>query len=76
MVLAGFYRPNLQLVFSPVQKSNHTDELIARLKLPERAAQPSVVYVTTQRQSESLAAILREEGLDAKSYHAGAFSLP
>lgn len=66
-VQTGFYRPNLTLNFSP---SDYPDAKLLDL-LEQKELGATIVYVTTQKQSERLAEILQERGYLAKCYHAG-----
>jgi ATP-dependent DNA helicase RecQ len=52
-----------------VSGPEHEPRLLERLR--ERAAGPTIIYVTLQRSAEELAARLREEGFPARAYHAG-----
>ena len=65
-VLTGFYRSNLELSFQPVTRAGRDEALLA-------AGFPgsTLVYVTLQRTAERVAGLLRDEGIDARAYHAG-----
>ncbi|MFY9254247.1 MAG: RecQ family ATP-dependent DNA helicase [Fuerstiella sp.] len=65
----GFYRSNLTLLLTPLLESQRDNFLIDRLK--ERAAGPTIVYVTLQKTAMDVAALLVSHGFDAKPYHAG-----
>lgn len=67
-VQTGFYRPNLTLLFQPVDDPNQAllQDLDARVE-----AGPTIVYVTRQQTAEDLAEILAGAGHSAKPYHAG-----
>ena len=67
--LTGFYRPNLNLVITPVTPEERTGKLIERLK--KRPPGATIVYVTLQKTAERIAARLAAEGLPARAYHAG-----
>ncbi len=68
-VRTGFYRENLKLVVSPVTAEARDAALIERLR--ERAAGPSIVYVTLQRTAEEVARRITSAGQPARAYHAG-----
>jgi ATP-dependent DNA helicase RecQ len=65
----GFYRPNLTLQITPCHEGEQIDLLLGRLKTRTRG--PTIVYVTLQRTSESVAEALVKEGLPARAYHGG-----
>jgi ATP-dependent DNA helicase RecQ len=65
----GFYRPNLTLQITPCHEGEQIDLLLERLK--KRTRGPTIVYVTLQRTSESVAEALVKEGLPARAYHGG-----
>jgi ATP-dependent DNA helicase RecQ len=65
----GFYRPNLTLLVTPCQPNKQIDILLLRLK--ERPPGPTIVYVTLQRTSETVAETLCKNGFAARAYHAG-----
>src|SRR3954465_3576047 len=84
-VVTGFYRPNLTLLTTPVAPAER-DRLVgrgpprappagrARLlveRLRERPPGSTIVYVTLQRTSLRVAALLAAAGLPARPYHAG-----
>ena len=68
-VRTGFYRPNLELRLTPVDAHRRDEVLLERLR--ERAAGPSIVYVTLQKTAEDVAAKIDAAGLPARPYHAG-----
>jgi len=68
-VRTGFYRPNLDLRFTPAPGDERDDLLINRIQ--ERPAGPTIVYVTLQRTAERVADALAKAGIDARHYHAG-----
>ena len=68
-IVTGFYRPNLQIVTTPVPASERNDLLIERLR--SRPAGSTIVYVTLQRTAERVADMLSDAGFDARAYHAG-----
>jgi hypothetical protein len=63
------YRPNLQLL---AESSMKKQELYPRLFhfLNENPG-PTIIYVTIQKQTEALADDLRQQGFNAKAFHAG-----
>jgi ATP-dependent DNA helicase RecQ len=65
----GFYRPNLTLQITPCRPGEQIDVLLERLR--KRTRGPTIVYVTLQRTSESVAAALVKQDLPARAYHAG-----
>ncbi len=67
VVKTGFYRPNLELLFSPGPARDQ--DLAARLAEP--AAAPAIVYVTLQQTAEQVARKLARNGVNARPYHAG-----
>jgi ATP-dependent DNA helicase RecQ len=68
-VVTGFYRPNLTLLTTPVSARERDARLVERLR--ERPAGSTIVYVTLQRTSLRIAALLAAAGLPARPYHAG-----
>ncbi len=68
-VRTGFYRPNLDLRFTPAQASQRDHLLIEKMK--SRPAGPTIVYVTLQRTAQEVAEQLAQAGIDARHYHAG-----
>ncbi len=69
VIKTGFYRPNLQLRTTPCDTAGRDDILLARLA--QRPPGPAIVYVTLQRTAEQVARRLKNEGHDARAYHAG-----
>jgi len=67
--LTGFYRPNLNLIVTPVTFGERVGKLVERLS--KRPPGATIVYVTLQKTAESVAARLQAEGLPARAYHAG-----
>ncbi len=65
----GFYRPNLNLQISIVNKAQRDEMLIERLK--ERPPGATIIYATLQKTTEFIAELLERHGIPAKSYHAG-----
>ncbi|WP_432715642.1 RecQ family ATP-dependent DNA helicase [Vibrio sinaloensis] len=69
VVTTGFYRSNLDLTVIPCNDEQKNEQLLAALaKQPNH---PTIVYVTLQSTSESVAQLLRESGLNCHAYHAG-----
>jgi len=68
-IVTGFYRSNLELLIETTQAEERDARLLEHLR--QRAAGPSIVYVTLQRTAERVAALLRGAGLPANAYHAG-----
>lgn len=68
-VRTGFYRPNLELVTTPVTVHERDGLLLSRLK--ELPPGPAIVYVTLQKTAEQVAARLTSSGIQARAYHAG-----
>ena len=70
-VVTGFYRPNLNLLTTPVRAEERTRLLLSRLSHPKRPPGPTIVYVTLQKTAERVAEMLSEAGHEAYAYHAG-----
>lgn len=68
-VNTGFHRPNLFLEFSPTPSVERL--AVLKEKLTHSEAGPSIVYVTLQKEAESVAESLAKAGFPAKAYHAG-----
>jgi ATP-dependent DNA helicase RecQ len=68
-VVTGFYRPNLALLTTPIEAGEREGLLVERLR--ERPPGPTIVYVTLQRTSLRVAALLADAGFPARPYHAG-----
>src|SRR3954466_4737013 len=68
-VVTGFYRPNLTLLTTPVAAAERDRLLVERLR--ERRPGSTIVYVTLQRTSLRIAAVVAAAGLPARPYHAG-----
>lgn len=64
-----FYRPNLDLVVSPVSSRDRQNHLLERLQ--EAPLQPTIIYTTLQHGAESLASFLKRHDFPARPYHAG-----
>lgn len=69
VVCTGFYRQNLNLHVQPTRQVDKLAQLTGWL-LP-RATAASIVYVTLQKTAETLAAQLKQQGINASAYHAG-----
>jgi len=65
----GFHRPNLSLRCQAVSSADRNAVLISMLN--ENSKGSAIVYVTLQKSSEQIAAVLLEAGFNAKFYHAG-----
>lgn len=63
------YRPNLRLLAASNPKQN--DDVKKLEEFLRRNPGPTIVYVTLQKQAESLADNLTHRGLPAKAFHAG-----
>lgn len=68
-VNTGFYRPNLELLFTSVATSKKIETLIDKIK--SRPIGAIIVYVTLQKTAENIAKMLQDSNIDAKPYHAG-----
>ena len=68
-VNTGFYRPNLELRFTPTATSAKMEILIDRIK--SRPTGAIIVYVTLQKTAENIAEALRNSQINARPYHAG-----
>src|SRR5262245_10884204 len=68
-VVTGFYRSNLTLLTTPIAAGERDEQLVERLR--ERPPGSAIVYVTLQRTSLRVAALLAAAGLPARPYHAG-----
>jgi hypothetical protein len=63
------YRPNLRLLAEANPKgTDYKTKLVAHLK---KYPGPTIVYITTQKDTELLAEDLKNRGFKAKPYHAG-----
>lgn len=69
VVQTPFFRPNLRLLSTVVGDRERFDALLQRIR--DRPRGPTLIYVTTQKGTESLAARLTQEGIGARAYHAG-----
>ncbi|MGC4120639.1 MAG: RecQ family ATP-dependent DNA helicase [Myxococcales bacterium] len=68
-VVTGFYRPNLELLTTPVLGGERDQVLLDRLRT--RPAGTTIVYVTLQKTAERVAKLLESSGIAARAYHAG-----
>ncbi|GAA4266718.1 RecQ family ATP-dependent DNA helicase [Frondihabitans peucedani] len=73
IVSHGIDRPNIRLAVvrhadADAKRDAVADEVVARA---EAAPGSGLVYVATRKDTESLAAILRDRGLSAEAYHGG-----
>lgn len=68
-IVTGFYRPNLEMLTTPVTQEERDALLLSRLR--ERSSGSTIVYVTLQKTAERVAALLARNGLPARAYHAG-----
>jgi len=64
-----FYRPNLNLVVTPLAGRERRNHLLKQLK--GSPVQPTIIYATLQHGAESLASFLKQNDLPARPYHAG-----
>lgn len=69
VVSTGFYRPNLELRARAVTDSERDACLLEELH--RAPSGPKIVYVTVQKSAMVVADRLRQEGFDARPYHAG-----
>ena len=67
MVSTGFDRPNL---YFEVRRTGERDMAVLRF-LAEHQGQCGVIYCSTRKRVEQVAAMLRQNGVDAVGYHAG-----
>jgi ATP-dependent DNA helicase RecQ len=63
----GFDRPNLALRMRA--KKSSRDQILAFVR--SHAGQSGIVYCGTRRKTEEIADVLRDEGVNARPYHAG-----
>ncbi|MCY3707863.1 MAG: DNA helicase RecQ [Caldilineaceae bacterium] len=66
--IASFNRANLN--YSVLPKNRDSFEVLVE-RLQKHKGESSLIYCTSRRETESLAASLRENGFDAQAYHAG-----
>ncbi|HYP55886.1 MAG TPA: ATP-dependent DNA helicase RecQ [Solirubrobacterales bacterium] len=72
-VRSGFDRPNLSFDVVPLEGKGSKARRLALLEagLADPANRPAIVYCGTRKDTDELAASLREGGLRAERYHAG-----
>jgi ATP-dependent DNA helicase RecQ len=63
-----FYRPNLDLVVTPLAGNERQKHLLKRLQASP--VKPTIIYTTLQHGAETLASLLKRNGLPARPYHA------
>ncbi len=66
--VTSFNRPNLTYRVIPTEKKQKLDRI---LDIVRATPPPGIVYATTRKECEELAASLRSSGVDAAAYHAG-----
>ncbi len=69
VVVTSFNRPNLTYRVREAKKKEQKLPLI--LDIIRSTPPPGIVYATTRKECEELAASLRRSGIDAAAYHAG-----
>lgn len=69
VVVTSFNRPNLTYRVLSAKEKKHKLPLI--LDVVRNATPPGIVYATTRKECEELAAHLRRSGIDSAAYHAG-----
>jgi ATP-dependent DNA helicase RecQ len=69
VVVTSFNRPNLTYRVVPAKEKKH--KLPRILDVIRGSPPPGIVYATTRKECEELAASLRRSGVDAAAYHAG-----
>ena len=67
--MTSFNRPNLNYRVIPAKEKKH--KLPRILDVIRASPPPGIVYATTRKECEELAASLRRSGVDAAAYHAG-----
>ena len=69
VIVSGFDRPNIRLGVERVDGPEaKVETILARIDGLER---PGIIYAATRRQTEDIAAALRDRGVAAVAYHAG-----
>ncbi len=69
VLVNGFDRPNIRLgMHTAPNEAAKRELLIARV---EEAEKPGIVYVSSRKHAEDIAAALAERGVDAAAYHGG-----
>jgi ATP-dependent DNA helicase RecQ len=72
VLVRGFDRPNIRLAVERFYGDQSAERKLRALKEAIVAAvKPGIVYVSTRRHAEELAAALCDDGVTAASYHAG-----
>jgi len=69
VIVTGFFRKNLHIRVESVPENKKKLALVEALKTDPVG--PSIVYVTLQKTSETVAQYLASKGLNARAYHAG-----
>jgi ATP-dependent DNA helicase RecQ len=69
VVVTSFNRPNLNYRVIPAKEKKH--KLFRILDVIRSSPPPGIVYATTRKECEELAANLCRSGVDAAAYHAG-----
>lgn len=69
VINTGFHRPNLEMRVIACSNSERPSLLIKRLR--KRPAGSTIVYVSLQRDAEMAVENLRNNGFNARAYHAG-----
>lgn len=69
VINTGFYRPNLEMRVIPCSNSERPSLLIKRLR--KRPPGSTIIYVSLQRDAETTAKNLGNNGFNARAYHAG-----
>src|SRR5215212_2002825 len=69
VVVTSFNRPNLTYRVIPAKEKKH--KLPRILDVIRNSPPPGIVYATTRKECDELAANLRRSGVDAAAYHAG-----
>ncbi len=69
VTVTGFYRDNLFLQITPLSESGKNTHLVSCIKKDVNS--PTVIYVTLQKTAETVAELLKQNGVNAHYYHAG-----
>ena len=69
VINTGFYRPNLEMRVTACGNNEKPSLLIKRMR--ERSPGATIVYVSLQRDAETVAQNLIDNGFNARAYHAG-----
>ena len=68
--ISGFYRENLNLLFSVFNDKDHQkNDLINKINSRETGS--TIIYVTLQKTAEDLSNELNQNGISSQAYHAG-----